>query len=275
MSYFDNGGIIGKLLEYNTSETYANGNKKNSGIWNLQTVWATKGPASIFPAYTIHAWNPDGGANSSGIITDVVGGCPLRAVDGSTPIADWNGESSSNNVVLFADSSDLATYRELSFASITYWVLFRSGSASFHGMGTISTADIFATPDVGSWELRRNGAGGFEFKVRAGFTGSSTVSFSPGTDTWRMVTILLGSTQWKVFLDKRAASMDVSYLTQVKTNIERGLGFLMYAPTPASYTEGVGGNSGFRGRMSDIRIHNKILSNEEIDALFDAGRQTY
>jgi hypothetical protein len=43
MSYFDNGGIIGKLLDYNTSETYASGNKKNSGIWSLQTVWANKG----------------------------------------------------------------------------------------------------------------------------------------------------------------------------------------------------------------------------------------
>lgn len=42
MSYFSNGGVIGKLLDYNTSETYVTGNKKNSGIWNLDAVWSFK-----------------------------------------------------------------------------------------------------------------------------------------------------------------------------------------------------------------------------------------
>jgi hypothetical protein len=42
----DNGGIIGKTLDFSSTDTYITGNKKNSGIWNLGAAVKTEPPAS-------------------------------------------------------------------------------------------------------------------------------------------------------------------------------------------------------------------------------------
>src|SRR5210317_1008005 len=42
----DNGGIIGKTLDFNDTGTYTTGNKRNSGIWNLSSAVPGEPPAS-------------------------------------------------------------------------------------------------------------------------------------------------------------------------------------------------------------------------------------
>jgi hypothetical protein len=42
----DNGGIIGKTVDFNDTGTYTTGNKKNSGIWNIGAAVKTEPPAS-------------------------------------------------------------------------------------------------------------------------------------------------------------------------------------------------------------------------------------
>ena len=37
-SIYENGGIIGKTLDFRSTVTYPNGNFQNSGIWNLSAV---------------------------------------------------------------------------------------------------------------------------------------------------------------------------------------------------------------------------------------------
>jgi hypothetical protein len=42
----DNGGIIGKTVDFNDTGTYTTGNKKNSGIWNIGSAIKTEPPVS-------------------------------------------------------------------------------------------------------------------------------------------------------------------------------------------------------------------------------------
>jgi hypothetical protein len=42
----DNGGVIGKTLDFSSTDTYTSGNKKNSGIWNIGAAVKTEPPAS-------------------------------------------------------------------------------------------------------------------------------------------------------------------------------------------------------------------------------------
>lgn len=50
--YTRNGGMIGVTLDFASSDTYANGNKKNSGIWDLQAVLEAAGGLYDFTSFT-------------------------------------------------------------------------------------------------------------------------------------------------------------------------------------------------------------------------------
>lgn len=238
-----------------------------------EQVWPLMPSGPVFDPYTIHAWDPDGGSDGSGVIADAIGSAPLRPINGTAPIANWNGEFASNSVALFVDAPDISVFRGLAQATITFWVCFRAGTASFHGL--VAHGDGITTAAAGSFQVYRDGAGQFKMEVKTSYVAADTESFAPGTDQWRMVTLTLGANNWRALFDGLAAEIDISWLGQAMGNVNRGLAFGAYAPVPVTYTGGVNGNNGFRGRYGDIRLHNKVLSPAEIGALFAAGRQTY
>lgn len=241
-----------------------------------EQLWPAAPGGPVFDDFTIHAWDPDGGANSSGIITDAVGSAPLRAVNDTTPIANWNGEVANDNTVLMADSADLSTFQGLSQATLTFWVLRRAAAGNFAALAAYGDGAVDnSSGSNGTWEVRRDGASTIQMRIRnGGNTSAASGSFTLPEDDWAMLAIRLGASQWRTMINGSAALASLSWASQAKTNLSRGLAFGRYAPTPAAHGDGAG-TTQFRGRFGDIRVHNKTLSNAEIDAIYSAGRQSY
>lgn len=238
-----------------------------------EQIWPQIPAGPSFDAFTIHAWDPDSGSDASGIIPDAIGSAPMRPVSGATPVSNWNGEITGSYEIPFVDAADIADFRALSQATITFWYLRRANSGNFSGLAAYGDGSISAG-SPGTWELRQNGSNTLQMHLRSSFLNSQNGSLTINNDEWIMLAIRLGANSWHTLANGSNSISNLSWSSQAKTNINRGLMFGTYAPSPESYLDGVG-TTGFRGRFGDIRVHNKALSNAEIDAIYAAGRQSY
>ena len=246
-----------------------------------------------FDSWTINAWDPDAGSNSSGIIPDAVGTAPLYAVVGTALKNNWDGEIDQADITtLVAQPADIAGFINDPTCTITFWVRYSGQTNNFAGL--ISHAPFnteSSSAPVGSWWMKREGGSAFSFLHRAsGFQGGATsTSSAPAANTWAMYTVRLGANQWLATLNNEHAN--AAYLAwsgAAKGALDQVLKFAgpPLGANANDISDGVGSaensnaltggvDTGFRGRFGDIRIHDKILSDAEINALHTAGRQSY
>ncbi len=253
------------------------------------TATATnESPGVTFDAWTIHAWDADAGSNASGFVPDSVGSAPLYAAVGTTLKNSWDGEiDTTDNVALVALPADISGFINDPSCTITFWAIQRSSSADFAGLISHAGIDLNdASAPIGSWALNESGSVAFEYSVRvSGFRASGYSSASaPASDVWSMYTVRLGANAWKATLNNvHSSAVDISWNSSVKGALDNVLKFGGYGILANEISDGVGSSAnnnstsgdGFRGRFGDIRIHNKILSDAEIDTLYTAGRQSY
>lgn len=240
--------------------------------YGAEQIWPGVPLGPSFDAFTVHAWDPQSGADANGQIADAVGSAILRAVTGATPIANWGGAINDSATALIVDAADIAAFNNLAQVTLTFWMQLDSGSGAYAPVVAQAT-DAISTGAEGGFELRRNGSTAMQFRVRSSYTAGVKPTFDPGTG-WRFYAIRLGASQWRAIFEG-GASGDLSWLSQVRPNLGRGLSFANYAPSLVSYLDDADSNVGFRGQFGDIRLHNKTLSTAEITALFEAGRQSY
>lgn len=258
------------------AEFLANSSITFDGIQlSSDATFSAGGPS--FPSYTIHAWDPDAGSNSSGYVPDAVGSAPLYAANGTSSVANWDGEIDAGDpVTLVALPGDLSTFRGDSSCTITAWIMFRSGSGTYSGLISNATAQPVSGGAQSGWFIRREDGSGYQWSVRfEGYGGTANVSGVPSADTWVMLTLRLGSSQWRAFRNDRAASADLSWSGTAKADITNVLKFGGYPVDAEILADNVGDSGDLRARFGDIRVHDKILSDSEIDDLYTAGRQSY
>ena len=233
-----------------------------------------------FDPWTIHAWNPDAGSNSSGIVPDAIGTAPLYAAVGTAIKPDWNGEvTSADPVTLVALPADIPNFINDQTSTITFWMLHRSGSAGYNNIISHAPYDPGnSLAPVGTWKMNREGPSAFTMHHRAtgGFNGNSTTgAATPADDTWAMYTLRLGANEWRATLNNshfNNAFLAWSDAVKGNTNHVLKFGGNMLGYFADEISDNVGNNAGFRGRFGDIRVHNKILSDSEVEILYAAGR---
>ena len=286
----------GALTTYSGTEISVNGisatQAQNLPAYaGTATATAPSGGVSFDP-WTIHAWDANEGSTPSGIIADAIGTVPLYAAVGTALKNNWDGEIDDADITtLVALPADISDFINDPTCTITFWARYNSNSQNFAGLLSHApfATDSSSAP-VGSWYIKREGSSalGFYHRASGGFQGASvSASPAPANDTWAMYTVRLGANQWLATLNNdHANAAYLAWSDAPKGALDQVLKFGGY-PLSANVNEisdGVGSSEnsntltasgGFRGRFGDIRVHNKILSDAEVNALYAAGRQSY
>lgn len=264
-SPFDNGGIIGP------AQTYG-----GSGIWSLQSVIDFKklppgGPT--FEAGVIHAWNPDAGADASGIIADAVGSANMWVRLGLDAVTDFNGAftgGDNTSEVLVVDHADITDFK-IATPTLTFWMYEEETNPIYCGIAALH-GEPLAT---GDFRIGRNGTSSDQQNYvytgyQAGATGLNPRQMPTGQ--WNLWTIRLGAGTWRVYGNSAVQLSSTSWVSASFAGNTRPL-VLANNRVIADHAGDISGE--FRGRFGDVRLWDKSLSTTEISDLYTAGRQSY
>lgn len=230
-----------------------------------------------FEAGVISAWDPDAGADISGVIADAVGSSNMWARNGAAAAASWDGALNSD-VVLVVDHADLAAFKAGQPRTLSFW-LYEDPTNPSYGNLVNNTFSGFLPGGGGvngEWRISRSGTADTQFTVQMGYAGGGT-SATPRkmpTGSWRLWTIRLGAGAWSVKGNAAENLVDISWSSQ--TWPASNVAPLCFAggAGAADHNETLGAGS-VVGRFGDVRIWDKSLSDAEIIALNSAGRQSY
>tara|TARA_R110000772_G_scaffold66361_1_gene147889 strand:- start:81380 stop:82201 length:822 start_codon:yes stop_codon:yes gene_type:complete len=271
-SPFDNGGIIGP------AQTYG-----GSGIWSLQSVIDFKklppsGPT--FESGVIHAWDPDAGADASGIIADAVGSANMWVRSGLSAVASWDGSLTGyagSAETLCVDNSDISDFFAVANPTLTFWFYEDPSSPLYGGIAGCSTDPYLQDGGgtTGDFTVGRNGStSDAQVYTWTGYAagGSGTDPRTCPTGQWNLWTMRFGAGAWALLGNAAVVMRDNSWVTAS----------LAGKTAPVTIGE-VGGytdhtddmGSAIVGRFGDVRLWNKSLSSTEIIDLHTAGRQSY
>ena len=251
-----------------------------------EQIWpgAPSGPS--FDAFTLHAWNPDAGANASGIIPDAIGSRPLWIVNpGSGVIANWDGAITARQVLVLDGSDAQAAIGGSSARSISFWRRRNTGSTAFTPV--LAYGDNWpgsGGTSQGSFQLSGEDTAGYHLFVDSGagygVEDDVTTGYQPA-DTWEFLTVVMGASGWRIY--SGATEIISLAVTFTPPNVNRILTFgprhIAFDNTQDDRTDDITLSplilDPWAGRYGDIRLHNKALSGAEIAALYAAGRQSY
>jgi hypothetical protein len=222
-----------------------------------------------FESGVIHAWNPDAGADASGIIADAVGSANMWARDDLSAATSWSGELAGEALVV--DHADVTDFK-IAAATLTFWMYENGGSPAYSPLVHLSNT---GGPSTGDWRMSRNGATSDQQNYvytgyDAGANGKNPRECPTGQ--WNLWTIRLGAGTWRVLGNSAVQLSSTSWVTASFAGNTRPLS-LGSNEDISDHTGGV--YSDFRGRFGDVRMWDKSLSDAEIAALYTAGRQSY
>lgn len=230
----------------------------------------------VFEAGVIHAWNPDAGADASGIIADAVGSANMWARTGASAAANWAGALTGAEA-LCVDNADISDFKSIATPTLTFWLNEDAGSPSFASLGGMCAVGYLpgGGADKGDvWFARAGASSDVQFAIQIGYAASNTSSgrnMAPGV--WNLWSIRLGPNKWRMLRNGSAILASVSYSSQAFAGNTKPL-ILAHAPGMADHT-GTFGSGLMRGRIGDVRMWSASLSDAELDALYAAGRQSW
>lgn len=225
----------------------------------------------MFEAGVIHAWNPDAGADASGIIADAVGSANMWVRLGLGAVTDFTGAfPGTTSPVLIVDHADITDFK-VAAPTLTFWMYEEPDSPNYGNLASIR-GPATATGDF--W-MARNGDTSDEqstvyIDYQAGSNGASPRQMLEGQ--WNLWTVRLGASKWRV-LGNSAATLSSLSWSSASFAGNTGPVILADAENVADHTGNITGN--FKGRFGDVRLWDKSLSDAEIAALYAAGRQSY
>lgn len=247
-----------------------------------EQIWPGVPSGPSFDAFTLHAWNPDGGGNASGIIPDAIGSRPLWIVNpGTGVIASWDGAMTGHRLLILDGVDVMATVGALSAATFTFWRYRNSGSVGFTPILGYGDGWAGGGGSTGSFQLfAGDPSGQFFIMDWNGFAIEGESETGNVAGVWEFYAVTLGEDGWKTYcngvetIDLGAAAPNL--------NADRILTFgprhIAFDYTQNDHTDALAGPSfldPWAGRYGDIRLHNKALSGAEVAALYAAGRQSY
>ena len=228
------------------------------------------GPA--FEPGVIHAWNPDGGADASGMIADVVGAAPMWIMNSGAPVVNWTGEMVGGALVV--EPPGLADFKALTGATLTFWALMRSTSHTYAAYAGMGDAQPVTGGTQGSWLLRREGSTLMQYSVRTSSGGAASANGSaPVNDEWYHFSLRFGASQWRSIANNYAASVGLTWVSTPKQTTNDWP--LILGAYPLAVPKESVGDGSYNGRFGDVRLWDHVLDNAEVAALYAAGRQTY
>jgi hypothetical protein len=222
-----------------------------------------------FESGVIHAWDPDAGADASGIIADAVGSANMWARDDLSAATSWSGEMAGEALVV--DHADVTDFK-IAAATLTFWMYENGPSPAYSPLVHLANTGASST---GDWRMSRNGGSSDQQNYvytgyDAGANGKNPRECPTGQ--WNLWTIRLGAGTWRVLGNSAVQLSSTSWVTASFAGNTRPLS-LGSNENISDHTGGV--YSDFRGRFGDVRMWDKSLSDAEISALHTAGRQSY
>ena len=233
-----------------------------------------------FESGVIHAWDPVGGADGSGIIADAVGGAPMYVRSGLSAVADWNGTLTGgagiNEVLCVDNDADTADFFAEATPTITFWLYEEATSGTYAGIAGVSTNGYLpggGTKETGDFTVGRSNTYDCQVYVWGGYAAGGR-GLNPRENPagqWNLWTLRLGAGKWAVLGNDAVTLLSISWQSAVfdssaAISIGATGGY-------ADHTTYMG--SAIIGQYGDVRLWDKSLSDAEIIALHTAGRQTY
>ncbi len=233
-----------------------------------------------FESGVIHAWDPVGGADGSGIIADAVGGAPMYVRSGLSAVADWNGTLTGgagiNEVLCVDNDADTADFFAEATPTITFWLYEEATSGTYAGIAGVSTNGYLpggGTKETGDFTVGRSNTYDCQVYVWGGYAAGGR-GLNPRENPagqWNLWTLRLGAGKWAVLGNDAVTLRSISWQSAV---------FDSSAAISIGATGGYADHTAYMGsaiigQYGDVRLWDKSLSDAEIIALHTAGRQTY
>lgn len=239
-------------------------------------VWPVEPAGPEFDAFTIQAWDPAGGSDASGLISNAIGSAPMYARRGASALASWNGVHTDYQQVVL-DEADAASILTGAARTISFWVYRSSTSGNYTAIANYAQAYPDSGGSPGGWTFFYGEANTLFNSVRNEFgfgAGDSDNTFT--ANTWHFITLTLGANQWRFYLNGSLIG-DYTWSAAANADQDRVLKFGNSEPGAYDAYTDTFPTSGsiFAGGFGDIRVHNKILNSTEISALYAAGRLSY
>ena len=230
------------------------------------------GGGPVFEAGVIHAWNPDAGADASGIIADAVGSANMWIRLGLDPVTDFTGAfPGGTGPALIVDHADITDFK-IATPTLTFW-MYEEPASPFYG----ALASIRGPSDaLGDFWMARSGDNTDQqnqvyMGYQAGSSGANPRVMLEGQ--WNLWTIRLGASKWRVLGNSAVTLSSASWSSTSFAGNTGPLSLAQGYTRINDHTEYLTGD--FIGRFGDVRLWDKSLSDAEIAALYAAGRQSY
>lgn len=172
--------------------------------------------------------------------------------------ATWSSNSKvGENCLSFNGTDNKADFGPLSHLSNGYTVTFWMNGENF---GDGDNDDALSLTSNNAIIFREYGDNSFNLiQIRSSDGGTSEVSYSVSSNTWYFVTGVWDGSQIRLYINgDKKGSKSADSLDQVGRK-QNSIG--------AAYT----GTNYFDGKIDDVRIYNRVLSEPEIQALYNSG----
>jgi predicted phage tail protein len=237
-------------------------------------------PSGINFGTAVAAWDPDAGADSSGLIPDAIGSATLYARSGASANANWNGEFEVNtDIVVLPEADSAAIFGTASPITLSLWRLTRSDTASFCPTMTYASTNTSDGGVVGGWMLMREGStnsAALRLRHQDGYGAACNSDLGDSFDTWQHIVCTIGANNWRIYVD--GVLQDTSTWHGTPNN-DTNVAFTIGGHYPTGNTSETAnyGSTGtvFEGRVGDVRVFHEVLDATEIEDLYTAGRQSY
>jgi hypothetical protein len=237
-------------------------------------------PSGIDFGTAVAAWDPDAGADSSGLIQDAIGSATLYARSGASANANWNGEFELNTDIVVLPEADSATiFGTASPITVSLWRLTRSDTASFCPTMAYASTNPSDGGVTGGWMVMREGSTNsvsLRFRHQDGYGAACNSDLSDSFDTWQHIVCTIGASNWRLYVNGVLEDTSTWHATPNNdTNVTFTIGG--HYPTGNTSETANYGSTGtvFEGRVGDVRVFHEVLSATAIEDLYTAGRQSY
>ena len=274
------------LLELNVDGSYSSGHCVGIGLPNAHTQAVT----FLFTELMVYSSGDSGSEPQPFTPTERSATDGFRDMIG-TNHGDLNGTyqhndnkksirfDGSNDYIRISDSTSTAIHNIGSTASIECWFKSESGTTSTNfavlfGWGETGTAK-FSNLSIGNWF-----SGASDESIHLGYNDASVLYYEAGGHSkyhdgnWHHVIATIGPNQHKIYVDGVSKSMSFQAGTD-SYSVSNVFGLSSSSVVEIGRRPYNGGNGYFNGRISNVRIYNKVLTAAEVQQNFNALRGRY